>query len=51
MTSCQFKQDWWVKHFGNMSVVWGTLELTLLVLVKTGADVNTGNNYKLDKKN
>lgn len=34
-----------------MSVVWGTLELTLLVLVKTGADVNSGDNYKPDKTN
>lgn len=49
MTSCQFKQDCWIYDFGNVSVVKGTLELTLLVLVKTGADVNSGNNYKLDE--
>lgn len=39
----------WVLNSGNVSVVWGTLELTLSVLVKTGADVNSGSNYNPDK--
>lgn len=34
-----------------MSVIWGTLELTLLVLVETGGYVNSGNNYRPDKTN